>query len=583
MSVATELQTLQTNIGNAYTTIGTKGGTVPANKNTDNLATAIDSIPSGGTPQPLDPQVVYQQTRPADWLEMPTPGTDEIYMLLQIPSDCIDDQDFSMSITGNNEKTVSFGTVSSGTFVPDPDLVYTQAGANFSIQIPVNKFGDLTSDDMLQLMCKISGTAMTTIGISAGSVIHTRIREFKGGNMTNFTGVAPGSSSFRWSNLNYFSLGQNKITSCNQMFSQCANLIAVMNLELSLVTNASNMFSSCSNLVAIPQLNTSSVTNFSGMFTYCRKLEAIPLINTESGTNFSYMFSSCSSLKTIPQLDTSKGTNFKEMFGSCSNLISIPLIDTGKGTDFSQMFNTCQALEEIPAIDTSEGTNFGSMFTYCPKLTSIPLLNTGKGTSFSSMFNGCAALTSIPLLNTSQGTNFTSMFNSCSSLSNIPNLDTSNGTIFTSMFQNCIALTKLPQINTSKSTNCNQMFSNDYAIGYYDLSIYDFSKVTSTSGLSSLISPMGGETVRFNPTLDQNKIYNTQSILQGTGSYTSASNPAKIIFPQNSMVQIVANATTLFQGNAYIYVYVPDDLYSDYQADAKWATLGNRLKKISEW
>lgn len=583
MSVSTELETLQTNIGNAYTTIGTKGGTVPANKNTDNLATAIDSIPSGGTPQPLDPQVVYQQTRPADWLEMPTPGTDEIYMLLQIPSDCIDDQDFSMSITGNNEKTVSFGTVSSGTFVPDPDLVYTQSSVNFSIQIPVNKFGDLTSDDMLQLMCKISGTAITTITIAAGSVIHARIREFKGGNMTNFTAIAPGSSAFRWHNLNYFSLGQNRITGLSQMFNQCANLIAVLNLESSSATNASNMFSSCSNLVAIPQLNTSSVINFSGMFTYCRKLEAIPLINTESGINFSYMFSSCASLKTIPQINTSKGTNFKEMFGSCSNLISIPLIDTGKGTDFSQMFNSCQSLEEIPAIDTSEGISFGSMFIYCQKLASIPLLNTGKGTNFSSMFNGCTALTSIPLLNTSEGTNFSSMFNGCNSLSNIPNLDTSKGTLFANMFQNCSALTKLPQIDTSESTNCRQMFSNDYAIGYFDLSNYDLSKVTSISGLTDFIPPMGGETVRFNPTLDQNKIYNTGAILQGTNSYVSASNPAKIIFPQNSMVQIVANATTLFQNSAFIYVYVPDDLLATYQADTYWATLGARLKPLSEW
>ena len=48
MSVATELTKLNTNIKNAYDEIATKGGTIPQNKNTDNLPTAINSIPSGG-------------------------------------------------------------------------------------------------------------------------------------------------------------------------------------------------------------------------------------------------------------------------------------------------------------------------------------------------------------------------------------------------------------------------------------------------------------------------------------------------------------------------------------------------------
>ena len=48
MSVSTELSKLNTNIKNAYDEISTKGGTIPQNKNTDNLATAINSIPAGG-------------------------------------------------------------------------------------------------------------------------------------------------------------------------------------------------------------------------------------------------------------------------------------------------------------------------------------------------------------------------------------------------------------------------------------------------------------------------------------------------------------------------------------------------------
>lgn len=48
MSVATELEALQTNLNNAYDAIEAKGGTLPENKNAENLADAITSISSGG-------------------------------------------------------------------------------------------------------------------------------------------------------------------------------------------------------------------------------------------------------------------------------------------------------------------------------------------------------------------------------------------------------------------------------------------------------------------------------------------------------------------------------------------------------
>lgn len=52
MSIATSLTKLETDITNAYNTINTRGGTIPTDKNTNNLPTAIDSIPSGG-PTPI--------------------------------------------------------------------------------------------------------------------------------------------------------------------------------------------------------------------------------------------------------------------------------------------------------------------------------------------------------------------------------------------------------------------------------------------------------------------------------------------------------------------------------------------------
>lgn len=50
-AMATNLGTEQTNITNAFTAVGNKGGTVPSSKISGNLASAINSIPKGVTVQ----------------------------------------------------------------------------------------------------------------------------------------------------------------------------------------------------------------------------------------------------------------------------------------------------------------------------------------------------------------------------------------------------------------------------------------------------------------------------------------------------------------------------------------------------
>lgn len=48
MSIASEITRITGNIADSYTAISGKGGTLPANQNSDNLASAITTIPSGG-------------------------------------------------------------------------------------------------------------------------------------------------------------------------------------------------------------------------------------------------------------------------------------------------------------------------------------------------------------------------------------------------------------------------------------------------------------------------------------------------------------------------------------------------------
>ena len=59
MSVQSEIDRIITAVGNAYSKVSEKGGTVPASQTVANLATAIDSIPAGGTPSLQSKSVTY--------------------------------------------------------------------------------------------------------------------------------------------------------------------------------------------------------------------------------------------------------------------------------------------------------------------------------------------------------------------------------------------------------------------------------------------------------------------------------------------------------------------------------------------
>ena len=59
MSIQSEIDRIITAVGNAYSKVSEKGGTVPASQTVANLATAIDSIPAGGTPSLQSKSVTY--------------------------------------------------------------------------------------------------------------------------------------------------------------------------------------------------------------------------------------------------------------------------------------------------------------------------------------------------------------------------------------------------------------------------------------------------------------------------------------------------------------------------------------------
>ena len=259
----------------------------------------------GSSGEPLDPVEVYNNTRPSDWLSVPTPADNEMYLLFHIPDGVSSLLAFTVTCTGNY--TVALGTVSGDSFVASSS-VDIASGSKYETELFADDYGNLTSDGHKQVMVKVSGTDILTWAPSTHSK-KTSPSNFAGWNIVEIacripsgTSMACGSSTENSAlkKLRYFAwYGKNA------------------------VTNMSHIFSNCNSLTAIPQMDTSAVTNMSHIFSECHSLTAIPQMDTSAVTDMSYIFSECHSLTAIPQMDTSAVTNMRSMFSACYSLTAI--------------------------------------------------------------------------------------------------------------------------------------------------------------------------------------------------------------------------------------------------------------------
>ena len=275
----------------------------------------VESIFSGGgsTSEPLDPVEVYNTTRPSDWLPMPTPADNEMYLLFHIPDGVSSLLAFTVTCTGNY--TVALGTVSNGAFV-QMSSTSVASGSKYETELFADDYGNLTSDGHKQVMVKVSGADILTWAPSTHSK-KTSPSDFAGWNIVEISCNLPSGKKVACGNetsrlalikLRYFTwYGENAVTNMSYMFYSCYSLTAIPQLDTSAVTNMSYMFYSCSSLTAIPQLDTSLVTNMGYMFYSCYSLTAIPQLNTSAVTNMSYMFSGCYYLTAITLDNTVTG------------------------------------------------------------------------------------------------------------------------------------------------------------------------------------------------------------------------------------------------------------------------------------
>ena len=289
--------------------IRAKGGTTEALAWPDGYKTAIEAIQTGGgggsTGGPLDPVEVYNNTRPYDWLSMPTPADNEMYLLFHIPDGFSSLLAFTVTCTGNY--TVALGSVSDGAFV-QMSSTSVASGSKYEAELFADDYGNLTSDGHKQVMVKVSGTDILT-WVPSNHSKKKSPNKFAGWNIVEIscnlpsgTSVACGSSigNSALKKLRYFAwYGNNAVTDMTNMFYYCYSLTAIPQMDTSAVTDMLSMFQNCYSLTAIPQMDTSAVTNMNFMFQYCYSLTAIPQMDTSAVTNMTNIFGNCYSLNSI--------------------------------------------------------------------------------------------------------------------------------------------------------------------------------------------------------------------------------------------------------------------------------------------
>ena len=362
-------------------------------------------VPSG----PLDPEEVYLQTRPADWLKMPdvanAPGN--LYALVLIPQGS--SVKFPLMISSASVKIEYGNTDSQGVFT-STHVASQAATGTFEDTLDASDFSHLTSDGHVQCMVRISyqeGSPSIMFIRPAGDSSFSwvsPVREIS----CNVCSISLGGYTTAMKLMRYF-YGKG-FPAPFFMFNDNISLIAVRHLEMTEFYQAYSFFKGCISLIALPQIDTSTVMEFQGMFEGCISLEYIPQMDFSSAWSVESLFQDCSALKELPVMDTSAISDFTGFLKGCTSIKEISVLDTSNGSCFDEMFSGCISLRSIPAINTSKATSMTDMFRSCHALASVPELHTER-IDVISMFkdSGITALSNLPVSNRTRTLSFEDM------------------------------------------------------------------------------------------------------------------------------------------------------------------------------
>lgn len=241
MSIATSLTKLETDITNAYDAVQIKGGTIPSDKNTNNLSTAISSI-SGGGGKP-------EQSKTA------TPSTS------------------SQTILPDTGYTLSSVTVNAVTSSIDNNIQAENIKQGINILGVEGTFKDQANE--------IIDRSFTTLNITTDTIGTYSLRESTNLvtiNAPNLTKVL-GYACYNCINLKNINTNADIVSAAGNCFGNCRNL-EDFDFELSNINTAT--FTNCEKITKIICASNISQLATNSVFSGCSSLKTLVLRKTGS-------------------------------------------------------------------------------------------------------------------------------------------------------------------------------------------------------------------------------------------------------------------------------------------------------------
>lgn len=382
MSIATELQNYNDGLLDAYTAVNTQGGTVPANKNLDNLPAAITSIPTGGGGGGVEEKDInfydYDGTLVDSWSLAELPDKTELPANPTHTGLTAQGWNWTLADLKTQNTAMDVGQMYAPTDGKTHIFVYVDKG-HLSPHIYIRANSDVTS-------AAIEWGDGTSTSLEPDGQYHDITHTYSqagdyevkigatGGNLQLYEPNSSSGSSRLWCAS---TSGYSKEYGYNNQ---------VKKVYLADNFRGSKIFYKLSNLecVTIPQ-TWSAYGEYP--FGYCLSLRSITIPKAQ--TSFSgFMFASCLNLETacVPKETT---TLTYGVFLNCQHLKRIILASPTSFNGVSQMFYLCSSLESVIAPNAILSNSSNGLFQHCHMLREFTIKEYTSTNIASEMFSEC--------------------------------------------------------------------------------------------------------------------------------------------------------------------------------------------------